>query len=397
MALRILYPVTWPVPTRRASDEQSVNTVAALARQGHAVTLVLPRRRGDAKLDAPAIREYFRVAGDFRVAQRPARWTGDNFAAAALWLRSLFRDQRIHEHDLLLTRIPPMLVMGAGSPLPFTFDHYRRWPDDLPWLRPLIRRTARQGRCAGIIVHSGYAADSYRRWGVGEEKLLVAHNGFPPELLGAALELDAAREAVGLTRDRPTAVYAGRVNGRKGLDQLLALAGLRPAVHFVLVGSEGEGAIEQAARSLANVTVVGWQAPDRLAPWLRAADVLIIPASAEPRERYRDCVMPMKVFAYLAAGRPILAPMAPDTAELLEHEVNALLVPPGEPAATAAGLDRLLADRALARRLGEAGMDQARDHSWDSRGLLISGFLERRLCEMRRSGAVKPDPLEARA
>ena len=128
------------------------------------------------------------------------------------------------------------------------------------------------------------------------------------------------------------------------------MADLRPDVLFVLVGSEGDGPIEQAAAARANVRVAPWAERPALAQWLGAADVLVIPPSLAPLQRFGDCVLPMKTFAYLAAGRPILAPIAPDTAELLRDGETALLVPPDQPEAAAAGLDRLLGDAALAAR-----------------------------------------------
>jgi glycosyltransferase involved in cell wall biosynthesis len=54
-------------------------------------------------------------------------------------------------------------------------------------------------------------------------------------------------------------------------------------------------------------------------------------------------VLPGKVFEYLAAGRPILAVVAPDgeTASRLRETGAALVVPPGDPDAIAAGIDEL--------------------------------------------------------
>ena len=205
----------------------------------------------------------------------------------------------------------------------------------MPAIRPLVRRTARNRKCLGLILHSAFAADAYRRAGVPEAKLLVAHNGANARLLAADPGKAAARAQVGLPADRAIALYAGRVNAEKGLDQLLAVAALRPDILFVLVGSEGEGPIEAAAAGRANVRIVGWQAPAALPAWLSAADVLLIPPSRAPLDRFRNCVLPLKLFSYLAAGRPILAPVAPDTAELLRDGENAVLVPPGAPDAAA--------------------------------------------------------------
>ena len=174
------------------------------------------------------------------------------------------------------------------------------------------------------------------------------------------------------------------MNAEKGLDQLLALAVLRPEILFVLVGSEGEGPIEAAAAGRANVRIVGWQAPAGLPAWLSAADVLLIPPSRAPLDRFRNCVLPLKLFSYLAASRPILAPVAPDTAELLRDGENAVLVPPDKPEAAAAALDRILGDPAFAARLGAAALEQARALTWDRRAKAIKAFLEARLASFRR-------------
>jgi glycosyltransferase involved in cell wall biosynthesis len=316
------------------------------------------------------------VQGDLRLVQRPGQ-SGESLPRQFAWLRRVFRDPEIGGADLISARIPALLGVGGGSPLPFAFDHYRPWPDDLPILRPLIRRTAGSPKCLGFILHSDYAAGAYRRARVAEEKILVARNGADPP--AAAPDKAAARAALDLPADRPIALYAGRINREKGLDQLLVLAALRPEIQFVLVGSESEGAIEGEARAHANVRIVPWQAPAQLPAWLAAADALLIPPSRAPLERYGNCVLPLKLFAYLAAGRPILAPIAPDTAELLADGDNALLVPPDDPNAAAAALDRILNEPGLAPRLAAAALCQSQGLSWDARAAGIQRFLEARL------------------
>ena len=184
---------------------------------------------------------------------------------------------------------------------------------------------------------------------------------------------------LGLPADRAIALYAGRINVEKGLDQLLALADLRPEILFVLVGSEGEGAIEAAAKGRDNVRLVGWQAPPTLPAWLSAADVLLIPPSRAPLDRFRNCVLPLKLFSYLAAGRPILAPVAPDTAELLRDGETAVLTPPDDTQAAVGALDRLLGDAALAERVGAGARALSRTLTWDHRAQRLLQFFERRL------------------
>lgn len=377
--MRIVYPLTWSRLGRQACREQSVNTAAALARRGHEVTLLMPLGAGDPPLSAPALRDWFGVEGDFRLVQRPSRWAGEALARTLMRLSEAFRDPELRGADLIYSRIPAMLAVGQRSPLPFATDHYRPWPDELPWARSLFRRAAAHPDCLGLVLHSEYAAEAYRRAGIAGERILVAHNGFTPpaDLPGKA----AARARLGLPLDRAIIVYAGRLNEAKGLGRLLATAALRPRMLFLLVGSEGDGPIERAAAAYANVRIVPWAEPAALPFWLRAADVLLIPPSRAPLERFRNCVLPMKLFAYLAAGRPILAPESPDTAELLVHGRTAWLVPPDAPAAAADGLDRLLGDPRLAGRLGEAALRLSEGLSWDARAGRIAAFLQARLAQ----------------
>lgn len=376
MTLSLLYPVTWSRLDRKADRAQSAATAAALARRGVDVTLLMPRGPDDPALGAEEFRDWFALEGDFRLVQRPGRG-GESLLRQLAWLRRVFRDPELGGADLLYARIPALLGVGGRSPLPFAFDHYRPWPDDLPPIRPLVRRTARNAKCLGLILHSGYAAGAYRRAGVAEERILVAHNGADP--VAAAPDKTAARAMLGLPADRAVALYAGRINREKGLDQLLALAALRPEALFVLVGSEGEGAIEAEARAYANIRIVPWQAPADLPAWLAAADLLLIPPSRAPLERFGNCVLPLKLFAYLAAGRPILAPAAPDTEELLADGDNALLVPPGRPDAAAAALDRIVGEPGLAASLAAGALRRAQGLSWDARAAKIGAFLESRL------------------
>ena len=121
-----------------------------------------------------------------------------------------------------------------------------------------------------------------------------------------------------------------------------------------------------------------WQAPGDLPAWLAAADVLLIPPSRAPLEQFRNCVLPLKLFAYFAAGQPILAPAAPDTAELLDDGENALLVPPGRPDLAAAALDRILREPGLAARLAAGrAAERRRAHLGQRRAEKIEAFLER--------------------
>lgn len=59
-------------------------------------------------------------------------------------------------------------------------------------------------------------------------------------------------------------------------------------------------------------------------------------------------------------GKPVVTTSVPSNAEVISDGVDGLLVPPRDPVALAAALARLLADPALARRLGDSARERVR-------------------------------------
>jgi glycosyltransferase involved in cell wall biosynthesis len=67
-------------------------------------------------------------------------------------------------------------------------------------------------------------------------------------------------------------------------------------------------------------------------------------------------VIPNKAYQALACGTPLVTADTPAARELLADERDALLVPPGDPAALAAAVKRLAADADLAEHLSSGGL-----------------------------------------
>lgn len=376
--LKVVYAFDNRVPSAGADTEQLVSTVAALSRRDVETSLLLPRLGPPA--DGEAVRRFYDVDGRFDVGRYPtvARprvaqkwWSG---ARVAL-------DRRVAGADLLYTRNLPIAVGGVSWGHRVVFESYRPWPDQYPVLRPMIRRLMGSPRFVGAVLHSEVARSSYERAGVAPGKLLVAHNGYDPQRMEPVLDRPGARERCGLPPDRPLVVYTGRIGADKGLDAVLEMARRAPDVLFLLVGAREEDPFEATAEAVSNVQLVPWQPYDTVSDWLYAADVLLVPPTAAPLERHGRTVLPMKIFSYLAAGRPVLAGASADVAEVLTHEVDGLLVPPGDTGAAVRALRRLLDEPALWRRLADGARETAKGLTWDARAERIHGFLVRRLAE----------------
>jgi len=382
--VRIVYLFDRPLPATATDSEQMVQTVAALARRGVEVTMLLPETAPSASADE--IRRYYRVRGDFRVeyVRNPlAVWsTGRKWVHA---LSSLSRARQL-QPDVLYTRNFPTLFAALSRGQSIAYETYRPWGDQFPMLRPVFRAAMNAPGFIGGVFHSEVARGRYEALGAPADRLRVIHNGYDPGLFAPRMTKADARTALGFAQDATFVTYAGHVNVTKGLDIVLAIAKRCPEATFLLVGSEGEGPIQQLARRIPNVRVIPWRPFDQTVSYLFASDVLLQPPSALPLQLVGNTVLPMKLFLYLAACRPILAPTTADVREVLADGVNAVLVPPGDVAAATAALKSLLADPIRAAALAEAAGRSAAHLTWDARAEKLEAFLTERLAKRAADG-----------
>jgi glycosyltransferase involved in cell wall biosynthesis len=161
---------------------------------------------------------------------------------------------------------------------------------------------------------------------------LARHEGEPPQILAVG-RLAAPKDPVTLVRAlaEVDAPFTARIVG-DGPD--------RPAVEAEIRAAGLAGAIELAGER-------------RDVPQLLAgADVFVLSTQSEGA--------PLSILEAMAAGLPVVAAAVGGVPELIEHGGTGLLVPPADPAALAAALERLLRDAGLRRALGAAGRARVR-------------------------------------
>lgn len=162
--------------------------------------------------------------------------------------------------------------------------------------------------------------------------------------------------------------FSGSLKAWHGLDTLLpAFRALRtklPRAHLLVVG-EGprkawvEGYVVGAGLE-GSVTLTGWVPHADLPGLIARMDVATAPYPAADGHYFS----PLKLYEYLAVGRPVVASLIGQTAQVLQATDAALLVPPGDTAALTAALLRLSAEPALAARLAHHAAIEGRRHDW---------------------------------
>ncbi|HEY4009390.1 MAG TPA: glycosyltransferase, partial [Acidobacteriaceae bacterium] len=151
-----------------------------------------------------------------------------------------------------------------------------------------------------------------------------------------------ARRRLNLDLNAATVVYIGRTDVRKGLRELVEAAvkvrSQRPDLQVYMVGAGPDRPqIEQAIQAAAAASYIHPMppcAPDDVAVWMAAADLVTLPSYME------GC--PNVVLEALASGRPVVATNVGGIPELMSDQCGRL-IPPRDAAALAAALEAVLA------------------------------------------------------
>lgn len=143
------------------------------------------------------------------------------------------------------------------------------------------------------------------------------------------------------------------------VDAFERLARRDPQAHLRIVG--GGDLVESYRARLAGLpaTFAGRVDDASLAREYARASVVVLPSTTDA-ESFGMCLAEAN-----ASGRPVVASRIGGIPSFVAHEENGLLVPPGDAAALADALGRVLSDASLAKKLGEAGRAKvAAAHDW---------------------------------
>ncbi len=367
--MRILYVSGSYIPSRRASSIQVMKMCAALARQGHGVDAI---GKECAERQEPGVADdfdFYGVEPIFRLSKitRPARRGGG--LSYLKGIRRFTTSRNRPPFDLYYCRDPLAAWQLARASRPVLYEAHG---PPASWLSSTAhRRLMRLPSLRRLVVISRALRDRF------ESLALVPHHGDVVVAHDAAEPLQTAAPAP-IEGRRPRLGYAGHLYPGKGAEILLELARRLPRCEIHVVGgAERDLARWRREPRPDNLLFHGFVPPGRLAGVISELDILLMPyqghvVGASGSSDISRWMSPLKLFEYMAAGRPIVASNLPVLGEILEHEHNSLMVPPADPDAWAGAIQRLLANEALRGRLAETARREQREcHTWDARARAV--------------------------
>lgn len=263
----------------------------------------------------------------------------------------------------------PAAILARRHRIPLLYDMQSSLPEQLaraspfglPPVRALLDASERWLlRRASLVVTSAGLASRVRQ-AVPDVPVREWHfAGVPPAASPEAVE--QVRETLGLRGSGRMVLYSGTFESYQGLSELVAAIPIvrdrAPDTTFVFVGADKVNGLVASTNAEALIAsgalrIVDRQPRERMAAYLALADVLVSP-------RAWGGNLPLKIFDYLAAGRPIVATDIPTHRTVLAED-RAVLVA-GETGAIARGILSVLDDPAHGAHLAAAARAYAKTH-----------------------------------
>lgn len=288
-----------------------------------------------------------------RLIRRLAKY-GSFAASAALlgpWL--LPRPDAIYVYATPLTAAVPADLLRRWWNVPMVLHVQDLWPESLeatgavvsPKALSLVSLGARYlyERAAAVIVISPGFRKRLLASRVPAQKLHLISNWIDVDAAAPVPPDPNLAQAYGLS-GRFNVMFAGVIGRAQGLDTVVEAARLMrddAEVQFVFVGSGVEtGRLRALAaqHGLTNVRFIDRQPESQMPAFFAHAAALLVHLRRDPVFRL---TIPHKVFAYMASGRPVLAAVNEDTANVVTAARAGVACDPESPVALAAAIKRL--------------------------------------------------------
>ncbi|MEO6651227.1 MAG: glycosyltransferase family 4 protein [Ilumatobacteraceae bacterium] len=225
-----------------------------------------------------------------------------------------------------------------------------------------LERMSYRSAAAVTVLSDGLAANVSSKLSAAERaRVHVIPNFVDTERITPRDRLTDYRRELGIG-DEPVVLYAGNVGFSQSLDLLVGAAERCPDLTVVI---NGDGAartdLERSAAGLRNVRFVDYQPIERLAEVLASGDVHVVPL----RTGLGDVSVPSKTYSSLAASRPVVAAIDPDSEipRLLEASGGGIAVPPDDLDAFVTAIRALVDEPERAAELGRSGRRWAVEHA----------------------------------
>ncbi len=388
----IVYAALGTIPGMKANTIQTVRMCEGLASNNCSVYLLIPARfRGWRFInDYKSIKKFYGLRRGFTIipSLTPLIWTRikklNNYlhliaalihSINTILLINILR-MLTRKTPYIYVRIPLLLTMLHilrplhNSKIIYEAHNLHYWIQSQGKLKKFFLRALKDTYL--LVCISRYLAEEVKRL-VGEpRRIITLHDAFPNTLFN---KMDAdplkTRQRLGLPLDKYIVAYVGSLQSWKKPEFLIDAASHLDSedILLLIVGGSPEDLerVKQYAqlRNIKNIEFKGFVEPHMTPDYMFAADLLV--HYTPSKDQLLKSYSPIKIFEYMAAGKPILAPRQPWIEEVLRDGETALLFDENDPRDLAEKIKRIKQDKELAAKIARNAKQESQNYTYEKR------------------------------
>lgn len=346
--MNIAYCTNVRLPSERAHGHQIAQVCDALITLGHNVTLFAPRRCNPIQEN---YHHYYDAHQDLHV--QYLRSFDHNacvipLGVLGMWVSNVLLQRQLKtvlqksNFDLLYTRTIALLPGLLSTNIPTVLELH-----SLPKSRKqaFVRQC---NQCKLVVCLTSPMRDELLQWGVDTEKVIVEGDAMSPTLFADKIRADVWRYSCSIPNGAPIVGYTGQLHSMglsKGVEVLLEALTHIAECHALIAGGPDTVA-QKMMKSMPSslrerVHFLGVLPHQDIPSVLRACDVLVYPAPKSSHPFYQRDTSPLKLFEYMAAGRPIVCADIPPVRDTV-NESHVTFFDPGDVQGLAHAIRQLL-------------------------------------------------------
>lgn len=374
--MKIAYLSDVRIPSKAASVVHVLKMCEALARMGHDVRLYYA---GDGETDTGELFQCYGIDNIFStqaVRKIPRTGLAYLYSVRVGWLAHKWRC------GFVLSRNLPAAVVCALLGVPVIYEAHMGSKEKGAVTDILFEVLIRLKKLKAMLVISDalkrYYLANYR---LEDKRIIVVPDAASPCRSQGGQERQNWDSA---GKPKLNVGYIGHLYEGRGIDVLLEIARRCQWLHMHVVGGEPEDVRfwQERSAGIENITFYGHVDHSSTGKYRQMCDVLVAPyqTAVKVAGKRTDTVAwmsPLKIFEYMASGKPVVCSDLPVLREVLDDGRNALLCPPGDTAAWCRALKELRDNRDIRTRLGQAAYkDYRSNYTWEQRARKIVRCLE---------------------
>lgn len=379
--MKIHYITSAQIPSSWAHSIQVMKMAQAFQKLGHDTELIYANNILSRLTfaDAQDIWDFYNITNTFKLKKLPLQllikfekkfaMSKFSFGYLAVKLAKKYKSELIYARHLTApywsTKMQlPTIVETHSDP-------------DRSIQKTYLYKAAKNKYFKALVTISDLLASRYIKFGVPENKIIVEQDGVDLSTFQHLNETKMKSLQNSLKpNNQPLALYAGHLYDYKGIPIILKTAKLIPQVTFVLVGG-WQADIKRIKNlinkeSIKNVILTGAIKNKDIPLYLNIADVLLLPYSANHFQA--KTTSPLKLFEYMASGKPIIATRLTNIKKVLVNNKNAILISPDNAPELASSIKKLIENKELSCQLSQQALVDVKKYEWEKRAKRILNF-----------------------